>query len=80
MSLEAAKAFVERMKNDEDFRKKVNECKDNEARKAFVLKDGFEFTAEELKQVGDELSDGELNLVVGSGTARCDLGHSLCLK
>lgn len=28
MSLESAKAFVERMKTDEDFGKKINECKD----------------------------------------------------
>jgi predicted ribosomally synthesized peptide with nif11-like leader len=56
--MESAKAFIEKMNTDEDFRKKVTECKDNEARKAFVLKEGYDFTADDLKL--EELSDSEL--------------------
>jgi len=33
MSMESAKAYIERMKTDEDFRKKVTECKDTDTRK-----------------------------------------------
>lgn len=65
MSLESAKAFMERMKTDEDFRKKVTECKDSEARKAFVIKEGFDFTKDEIKVSRLELSNDELDSVVG---------------
>lgn len=50
MSMESAKLFVERIKNDEDFRNRVNECKDNETRKAFVSQQGFDFTGEDIEQ------------------------------
>ncbi len=36
MSIESAKTFIEKSKTDEDFAKQVKECKDAEARKAFV--------------------------------------------
>jgi predicted ribosomally synthesized peptide with nif11-like leader len=65
MSIDSAKAFFERMKTDEDFRKKVTECKDNEARKAFAKKEGFDFSVEQLKAVTGELSEDALNSVVG---------------
>lgn len=67
MSVESAKAFVKKMKTDEDFYKKVNGCKDAEERKAFVKKGGFDFTAEELKKVSESLSDEELDAVAGGG-------------
>jgi len=69
--MESAKAFVERMKTNEDFRKKVTECKDNEARKAFVLKEGFDFTLEDLKACNGELSDEEAEGIVGGGSFGC---------
>lgn len=66
MSKESAEAFINRIKTDEDFRKKVSDCKDSDARKACVQEEGFEFTAEELKEVGPrELSDDELDVVSG---------------
>ena len=66
MSIESAKAFMERMKTDEDFRNKVNECKDNEARKALVVKEGYDFTVEELKGTRlVVLTDEELDSVGG---------------
>ena len=69
MSMESAKAFVERMKNDEEFRDKVNECKDAEARKALVLKEGYDFTVEDIQScVTNELSEEMLAGIVGGGT------------
>jgi predicted ribosomally synthesized peptide with nif11-like leader len=62
MSLESAKAFIERMKTDEDFRKKVTECKDNEARRECVKNAGYEFTVEDLKQSDVYLAEVEDNL------------------
>jgi len=65
MSLESAKAFVERMQNDEDFRQKVTECEDSELRKELVQKEGFDFSVQELKECTKELSDEELDSVAG---------------
>jgi predicted ribosomally synthesized peptide with nif11-like leader len=52
------------MKTDEDFRKKVTMCRDAEARKALVLKEGFAFTVEELN-AGVEISDDAAEGIVG---------------
>ena len=66
MSIESAKAFIEKMKTDEEFAKKVKECKDGAARMAFAKGSGFEFTVEEIKLEG-ELSDEDLDAVAGGG-------------
>jgi predicted ribosomally synthesized peptide with nif11-like leader len=65
MSLESAKAFIERMKTDEDFRKKVTECKDGELRKALIKAEGFDFTKEDIELVKSELSEEALEGIVG---------------
>jgi len=79
MSLDSAKAFVDKMKIDEDFRKKVTDCKDNEARKAFVKTEGFDFSAEELKKCTGELSDEQLDAVAGGKWCDyvCNPGNSI---
>jgi predicted ribosomally synthesized peptide with nif11-like leader len=53
------------MKNDEDFRKKVTECKDAEARKSLAVKEGFNFSVNDLKECSGELSDEELSRLAG---------------
>ncbi|MEQ8192204.1 MAG: Nif11-like leader peptide family natural product precursor [Candidatus Eremiobacterota bacterium] len=69
MSLESAKAFVERMKMDETFRNKVSECKDKESRRALVLAEGYNFSKEEIKSELSVLSDEDLNNInAGWGT------------
>ena len=65
MSIESAKAFIEKMKTDEDFNQKVKGCKDAEERMAFVKEAGFDFTSEELKEVSENLSDDDLDGVAG---------------
>ena len=65
MSIENAKGFVGRMKDDEDFRKSVGEPGTAEERMAYVKKAGFEFTIGELEEVSTELRDDELNHVSG---------------
>ena len=49
MSIESAKAFLERLQNDEDFRKAVGEIATAEERMEFVKGAGFDFTKEEIK-------------------------------
>jgi predicted ribosomally synthesized peptide with nif11-like leader len=65
MSIESAKAFFERVKNDEDFRNSVGENTTTEERMEFVKKAGFDFTKEEIEKHTSELSDEELENVAG---------------
>jgi len=67
MSIESAKLFIEKIKTDEEFAKKVKNCKDAEARMVFVKESGFDFTIEEIKAFQGELSDDELDAVAGGG-------------
>ncbi|MCP3955750.1 MAG: Nif11-like leader peptide family natural product precursor [Desulfobacterales bacterium] len=69
MSIESAKALLERMKTDEDFRKEVGEIATAEERIAFVTAVGFDFTKEELENVQEkmQLTDEELGSVAGGG-------------
>ncbi len=67
MSIESAKAFMERVVNDEDFRKEVGEIATAEERMAFVTAAGFDFTKDELKNVQEkmQLTDEELGRLSG---------------
>ena len=73
MSVESAKAFLERMKSDSAFRQSVLGAKDDAERNELVVEAGFEFTKEEIDQARSEfqgeLNDEELRLVAG-GTCR----------
>lgn len=75
MSIVSAKAFVEKVSSDEDFKNKLSALKDAEARVKFVEAEGFDFTTKELAQVKEEqgLTDEELDNVAGG------CGH-VCLK
>ena len=76
MSMASAKAFIEKVKTDEEFRNKLGELKDSQARTDFAKAAGFDFTAADIAQVKEEegLSDDELDSVAGG----CG-GASLCL-
>jgi predicted ribosomally synthesized peptide with nif11-like leader len=50
MSVESAKAYIERMRSDAAFRSTVNACDDEQANWRFLKENGFEFTLEEFKQ------------------------------
>ena len=65
MSIESAKAFLERIKSDEDFKNSVGELGTAEERMEYVKGAGFDFTKEEIKSLKDELSDEELDAVAG---------------
>ena len=70
MSIESAKAFLEKVQNDEDFRNSVGELATVKERTEYVKKAGFDFTKEEMEDVKSELSDDELKKVAGG---RCSL-------
>ncbi|MFC1680141.1 Nif11-like leader peptide family natural product precursor [Elusimicrobiota bacterium] len=69
MSLESAKAFIERMKTDETFVKKIVGCKTAEARLELVKAEGFDFIDKEIKEASSELSPEDLERVSGGGCA-----------
>ena len=78
MSMESAKSFMKRMTNDEEFAAKILACKDANQRLLTAQAEGFDFTAEEVNRVRNELSDAELDMVAG-GTGKeykeCNLSH-----
>ena len=67
MSIESARAYVERMREDEEFRQRVEKATESEEKKKIILEAGLDFTQEELKQAAEEipLSDDELETVAG---------------
>ncbi|MBT3259157.1 MAG: Nif11-like leader peptide family natural product precursor [Deltaproteobacteria bacterium] len=67
MSIESAKAFLERMRNDEDFRNSVVEIATSEERMEYVKGAGFDFTKDEIANLKGELSDDDLDNVAGGG-------------
>jgi predicted ribosomally synthesized peptide with nif11-like leader len=77
MSIESAKAFFEKIKNDEDFNKSLGEIATSEERMEYVKKAGFDFTKEEIKSIKDELSDEDLDKVAGGGD--CTSNDCNCL-
>ncbi len=74
MSVESAKAFVEKFNADEAFRKSLDDAADDAARQQAAKDAGFDFTKDDLKTVTGEkkgeLSEAELESVAGgtSGT------------
>lgn len=55
MSIESAKAYMRRMRDDPEFRKKVNDRTDNDENWKFLQAEGYDFTIEDFKNAQDEL-------------------------
>lgn len=66
MSIESAKAYIERLKTDEEFRDRLKSAEDREARLALVKAEGFDFNVEDLSVVTGEMSEEELDGVSGA--------------
>jgi len=65
MSIESAKACIEKMKSDKEFAKKIMAETTMDARIGLAQSEGLEFTAAEIEQVACELRDEELDAVSG---------------
>jgi len=57
MSIQSAKSFVERLKNDAKFVDELRKCKDLQEKKELIESEGYDFTAEEIEEVKKELID-----------------------
>jgi len=73
MSQESAQAYIARLQSDRQFSSRVANCKDTAARMAFVRQEGFDFTAEEIKEVAGQrqLTEEELQKVAAGGNGTC---------
>jgi predicted ribosomally synthesized peptide with nif11-like leader len=76
MSIESAKAFMERIVTDKEFAEKLNVCKDWETVQHLITSEGFDFTREELKITQIELADDELAPVAGGMVGRDFINNS----
>lgn len=73
MSIESAKMFLEKIKNDEAFKNKVASLDSKEKRVDFIKAEGFDFTEEEFNQVRRELTPEALDEAAGGG--HCGFTH-----
>ncbi len=69
MSLDQARLFIERMKSDEAFAKRVFAIEDVAGRLACIQSEGFDCSEVEIKEVSGELSDAELDSAAGGLTS-----------
>lgn len=53
MSVESAVSYIKRMREDDDFRHKLNQSEDEDANWAFIRESGYDFTMSEFKQAQD---------------------------
>jgi predicted ribosomally synthesized peptide with nif11-like leader len=70
MSLDQARLFIERMKSDEAFAKRVLAIEDVAGRLACIQSEGFACNEAEIKEVSGELTDAELDAAAG-GSPLC---------
>ena len=65
MSLDQARAFIEKMKSDVAFKERVLAIEDVAERFNVINSEGFDCSEEEIKEVAGELSDDDLDAAAG---------------
>jgi predicted ribosomally synthesized peptide with nif11-like leader len=65
MSIQSAKAFMKRMKNDQEFAKKITDVKNAADRMTVAKEAGYDFSSQEIENLKQALTDDELEEVVG---------------
>ncbi len=65
MPLDQARLFIERMKSDEAFAKRVMAIEDVAARLACIQSEGYDCSDAEINEVSGELTDEELDSAAG---------------
>ena len=72
MSVEDARALLERVKSDEEFRKELDAAPTPEERSRIVKDAGFDVSDDDVKRTRTELSDEDLEKVAGG-----DVGYDV---
>ena len=65
MSLESAREFMEKYQKDQELTAKLAGAKSPDEKMVLAKAAGFDFSFEELAKVNEELSEDELDAVVG---------------
>lgn len=65
MSVEQARAFIEKVKNDEQLQNRLVEAQDTESKLEITKKEGYEFSVDDYKEAAEELSDADLEQLAG---------------
>lgn len=65
MSREAARAFVEKMKQDAAFRKKVLRAENNDERQRLIEDQGFDCSMDEIRELQGEIEGKDLEDIAG---------------
>ncbi len=55
MSVPSNKEYITRMREDEIFRKTINDCTDEQANWEFLKTNGYEFSVQEFKLAQEEI-------------------------
>lgn len=55
MSIQSAKDYITRMREDEGFHRRINDCEDEAANWSFIKEEGFDFTVDEFKKAAEEI-------------------------
>ncbi len=64
MSIESAKAYMQRMRDDPEFKRTVSGRAKDEDAWAFIRAQGYDFTVAEFKEAQEELSQ-EMGFLIG---------------
>lgn len=64
MSIESAKEYMRRMRDDPEFKKTVSGRANDDDAWAFIRAQGYEFTVAEFKQAQEEVSQ-EMGFLIG---------------
>ncbi|HVI49582.1 MAG TPA: Nif11-like leader peptide family natural product precursor [Candidatus Sulfotelmatobacter sp.] len=55
MTVQSAKDYITRMREDEAFHRRVNDCEDDDTNWGFIRQEGYDFTVQEFKQAAEEI-------------------------
>jgi len=77
MSIESAKAYMERLKTDEEFRDRISMTPDRGVREDFIKAEGFDWDDEDIMVAVADLTDRQLE-AVGGGACRLAGGVARC--
>lgn len=78
MSKESAKAFMNRITQDEGFAKRCSDCSNIDETMALAKQEGYDFTAEEIKQAKEEAPGSEADNVAVRVLNKCLLPPYRC--
>ena len=71
MSVESARAFANRVRNDPALRSRIEGAATDQARLDIARAEGFDFTRDDVLKMRDELTDDDLDRVAGGGSGAC---------